>query len=44
LLEFLQTTYDAAATLGKWDRKELERQDVSSSAEPSPTAVGVGAG
>lgn len=25
LLEFLQTTYDAAATLGKWDRKALER-------------------
>ncbi len=25
LLEFLQTTYDAAADLGKWDRKALER-------------------
>jgi uncharacterized protein DUF5996 len=25
LLEFLETTYDAGATLGKWDRKELER-------------------
>jgi hypothetical protein len=25
LLEFLQTTYDAGATLGKWDRRELER-------------------
>jgi hypothetical protein len=25
LLEFLQTTYEAGATLGKWDRKELER-------------------
>jgi uncharacterized protein DUF5996 len=25
LLEFLQTTYDAGATLAKWDRKELER-------------------
>jgi len=25
LMEFLQTTYDAAATLGKWDRKALER-------------------
>ena len=25
LLEFLQTTYDAGATLGKWNRKELER-------------------
>jgi len=26
LMQFLQTTYDAAATLGKWDRKALERQ------------------
>jgi len=26
LMEFLQTTYDAAAILGKWDRKALERQ------------------
>ena len=26
LLEFLQTTYEAAATLGGWDRKALERQ------------------
>ena len=25
LLEFLQTTYEAGATLAKWDRKELER-------------------
>ena len=25
LLEFLQTTYDAGADLGKWDRKDLER-------------------
>jgi hypothetical protein len=25
LLEFLQSTYDAGANLGKWDRKELER-------------------
>ena len=25
LIEFLQTTYDAAATLAKWDRKDLER-------------------
>jgi hypothetical protein len=27
LLEFLQTTYEAAANLTKWDRKELERDD-----------------
>ncbi len=26
LLEFLQSTYDAAANLGKWDRTELERK------------------
>jgi hypothetical protein len=25
LLEFLQSTYDAAATLGRWDREALER-------------------
>jgi len=25
LMEFLQSTYDAGAMLGKWDRKELER-------------------
>jgi hypothetical protein len=25
LLEFLQSTYDAGADLGKWDRKELEK-------------------
>lgn len=26
LMEFLQSTYDAAANVGKWDRKSLERQ------------------
>jgi len=26
LLDFLQTTYEAAATLAKWDRASLERQ------------------
>jgi hypothetical protein len=25
LLEFLQATYEAAATLARWDRSELER-------------------
>jgi hypothetical protein len=25
LLEFLQSTYEAAANLAKWDRKELEK-------------------
>src|SRR4030095_15216619 len=29
LLDFLQTTYDAAADLGKWDRALLERRDDS---------------
>ncbi len=28
LLDFLQETYEAAAELGKWDRKALERQPV----------------
>jgi Family of unknown function (DUF5996) len=28
LMQFLQTTYDAAASLGKWDRKALERSVV----------------
>jgi hypothetical protein len=26
LMQFLETSYDAAATLGKWDRKALERR------------------
>jgi hypothetical protein len=30
LLGFLQETYEAAAELGKWDRKALERQPVKS--------------
>ena len=25
LLEFLQSTYDAGADAGKWDRKDLEK-------------------
>jgi hypothetical protein len=29
LMEFLQSTYDAAADLGKWDRKALERQHIA---------------
>jgi len=29
LMEFLQSTYDAAADYGKWDRKALERQSSS---------------
>jgi hypothetical protein len=32
LLAFLQSTYDAAADLGNWDRGALERRDQSSSA------------
>jgi hypothetical protein len=30
LLEFLQTTYDAAANLGRWDRAALERRALQS--------------
>jgi hypothetical protein len=29
LLDFLQTTYAAAADLGKWDRLALERHDMA---------------
>jgi hypothetical protein len=36
LLEFLQTTYEAAADLGKWDRKSLEREG-----DPKSTFSGV---
>jgi hypothetical protein len=32
LLDFLQTTYEAAANSGKWDRDSLERRDDSRSA------------
>ena len=32
LMEFLQSTYDAAATLGKWDRASLERSPSASAA------------
>ena len=31
LLEFLQSSYDGAANLAKWDRAELERSAKSSS-------------
>ena len=31
ILDFLESTYDAAATLAKWDRPALERQVMSSS-------------
>jgi hypothetical protein len=29
LLEFLQSTYEAAANLGKWDREALERRSMA---------------
>jgi hypothetical protein len=29
VLEFFSSTYDAAATLGKWDRALLEREPAS---------------
>ena len=37
LLDFAQSTYDAASTLGKWDRAALEEKkpDLLSSAQPS---------
>ena len=36
LLEFLQSTYEAAATLGAWDRAELERSFSAGSAPRAP--------
>jgi hypothetical protein len=32
LLDFMQTTYEAGADAGKWDRKNLERPAISSAA------------
>jgi len=34
LLDFLQSTYEAAATLGQWDREALERRSMESSWRP----------
>jgi len=34
LLDFLQSTYDAAATLGRWDREALERRSMQPSWRP----------
>jgi hypothetical protein len=34
LLDFLQSTYEAAAELGKWDRAALERSEGAASAAP----------
>ena len=34
LLEFFQSTYEGAATLGRWDRASLERPDGATSATP----------
>jgi hypothetical protein len=36
LLDFLQTTYEAAGTLGNWDRRSLERHRDPRSSVPSP--------
>jgi hypothetical protein len=33
LMSFLQSTYEAAATCGKWDRRALERQAATSTSE-----------
>jgi uncharacterized protein DUF5996 len=38
LLEFLQTTYDAAANLGRWDRAPLE-EPVACDCDPIPTGM-----
>jgi hypothetical protein len=38
LLDFLQTTYEAGADLGGWDRKALERESGVGSREPGTTA------
>jgi Family of unknown function (DUF5996) len=35
LLEFCQSTYEAGATLGKWDRNELERQGTPALNKPA---------
>jgi len=34
LLDFLQSTYEAAATLGRWDREALERRSMEPSWRP----------
>ena len=36
LLQFLQTTYDAGASLGNWNRAELERQATRASGRATP--------
>jgi len=36
LMEFLQSTYDAAADLAKWDRKSLERPRASATSQANP--------
>jgi hypothetical protein len=35
LLDFCQSTYQAAATLGQWDRNALERQTGTALKEPA---------
>ena len=39
LLEFLQSTYEAAATLGSWDRAALERTPPAPTLAPQPPPV-----
>jgi hypothetical protein len=36
LLEFCESTYQAAATLAKWDRDALERQPAKTALNQSP--------
>lgn len=40
LLEFLQSTYEAGATLGGWNRAELERETAETSAATSASTPG----
>ncbi len=40
LLDFLQSTYEAAATLGNWDREALERLAPKQKADSSPAEAG----
>jgi len=36
LLEFVQSSYEAAANCGAWDRPALERQEITRAAAPAP--------
>ena len=44
LLDFLQTTYEAAAELGKWDRAAIERTAIQFTRSSNPLLFKIGAG